>query len=537
MKKTSKNKMVTGVAWMTIANILSRILAAAYIIPWYSWFGDNKLQANALYTKGFTVYSLFIMISTAGLPAAISKQISHYNSLNEYNLSFRLFKSSVIITIFMGIIIGGIMWGLSPILAAGDKRMVPIFRSLSFAIMVIPTMSVGRGFFQGFQDMKPSAISQILEQLSRIIYMLFTAYIIMKVLKGSYVSGIIQSTFAAFIGTIAGTAILIFFFIKRRKRYKILAKKSLNNQRKSTYQLLYEVLKQAVPFIFVGVATSLYGLIDQYTFIPILDKWTNFTMYKINDIYTLFAGNANKLVMIVISLATAMAVTAIPILTESITKNDKLGAQKQIVSSIELLMLIMIPSAMGMAAVARPLYVLFYGYGEFNTYGISVLKIACYIAIFQGIFLLLADILQGIYENKYAVIFTLYGIAVKLLVQVPLVLCFEAYGPLISTAIGMTFSSWLMILHIKGKFTFQVKEISKVIGKIFLGSLLMFIIVFLFELVLNQFIVTRLSYFFELIILILLGSLIYGYFVLKTNVAVHLLGIRALTIKEKLRIK
>ena len=63
MKKTSKNTMVTGVAWMTAANISSKILAAAYIIPWYSWFGDNKLQANALYTKGFTVYSLFHIIN------------------------------------------------------------------------------------------------------------------------------------------------------------------------------------------------------------------------------------------------------------------------------------------------------------------------------------------------------------------------------------------------------------------------------------------------------------------------------------------
>ena len=110
-------------------------------------------------------------------------------------------------------------------------------------------------------------------------------------------------------------------------------------------------------------------------------------------------------------------------------------------------------------------------------------------------------------------------------------------APLISTAIGMPFSSGLMILHLKGKFTFHVKNFSRVISKIFLGSLIMFIIVSLIELVLNQFMTTRLLYFFELIILILLGSLTYGYFVLKTNLAVQLLGIRALTIKQKLRIK
>lgn len=537
MKKTSKNTMVTGVAWMTAANISSKILAAAYIIPWYSWFGDNKLQANALYTKGFTVYSLFLMLSTAGLPAAISKQISHYNSLGEYNSSFRLFKGSIVLAAVLGIIIGGLMWSLSPILAAGDYRMVSIFRSLASAVMIIPIMSVGRGFFQGFKDMKPSAISQFAEQLFRIIYMLIATYIIMKIVKGSYVSGIIQSTFAAFIGAVAGTGVLIFFFMKKIKQYRSLREESIDGLTTSTVNLVVEVIKQAIPFIFVGVATSLYGLIDQYTFIPILEKYTNYTMYKINDIYTLFAGNANKLIMIIISLATAMAMTAIPILTESITKNDKNNARNQIVNSIELLLSIMLPSAFGMAAVAKPLYIVFYGYGKFNNYGISVLKVACYMAIFQGVFLLLADILQGIYENKYAVLFTFYGIIIKLLVQLPLIIYFEAYGPLIATAIGMTFSSLLMVFHLRKNFFFESKKLIKTITQLLLGSIIMFILVLIIEKIFDLITLNRILCFFELLVLIIIGSLVYGYYLLKTNLAYQLLGERSLSIKRRFHIK
>ena len=80
---TAKEKMLRGSAWMTAASIFSRILGAIYIIPWYAWFGDQRLQANALYAKGYTVYAVFLMLSTAGIPSAVAKQEAHYNSLNE----------------------------------------------------------------------------------------------------------------------------------------------------------------------------------------------------------------------------------------------------------------------------------------------------------------------------------------------------------------------------------------------------------------------------------------------------------------------
>lgn len=101
---SSKEKMLKGSAWMTAGSIFSRILGAIYIIPWATWFGVNYLQANALFTKGYTVYALFLMLSTAGIPSAVGKQVAHYNSLNEYGIGRRLFKRSLGVMMFLGII-------------------------------------------------------------------------------------------------------------------------------------------------------------------------------------------------------------------------------------------------------------------------------------------------------------------------------------------------------------------------------------------------------------------------------------------------
>ena len=84
---TPQEKMARGSAWMTASNIISRLLGAVYIIPWYAWMGENAKAANGLFNMGYNIYALFLLISTAGIPAAIAKQTAHYNSLNEYGTS------------------------------------------------------------------------------------------------------------------------------------------------------------------------------------------------------------------------------------------------------------------------------------------------------------------------------------------------------------------------------------------------------------------------------------------------------------------
>src|SRR5699024_12795988 len=108
--KNTKETMVKGSAWMTFGSIVSRILGAIYIIPWYAWMGDHGNIANALTAKSYNIYSLFLIISTAGIPGAVAKQVARYNAVNEYGVGKKLFKSGLGLMVMLGIISAAVMY-------------------------------------------------------------------------------------------------------------------------------------------------------------------------------------------------------------------------------------------------------------------------------------------------------------------------------------------------------------------------------------------------------------------------------------------
>lgn len=113
--KNTKETMVKGSAWMTFGSIVSRILGALYIIPWYAWMGSHGNIANALTAKSYNIYSLFIIISTAGIPGAVAKQVAKYNALNEYDIGRKLFRRGLILMAIFGVICAAIMYFGAPI--------------------------------------------------------------------------------------------------------------------------------------------------------------------------------------------------------------------------------------------------------------------------------------------------------------------------------------------------------------------------------------------------------------------------------------
>lgn len=476
-EQTMKEKMLRGSAWMTAGSIISRILGALYIIPWYSWFGSDKLQANALYTKGYTVYSIFLMIAISGIPSAVAKQVAHYNSKNEYGVSKRLFKTSLVALFILGAVCTLVFWLIAPFISQGDPRMVSIYRSLALALLVIPAMSLLRGYFQGFQDMAPSALSQLIEQFLRIIYMLLATYITIKVIGSPFEVGVWQSTFAAFIGAVGGTLLLVGYYLKHKKSLDELVSQSNDQLEITNKTLLKEVLYQALPFIFIACAMSMFNLVDQFTFPVIMQQAGAYSMTQINALYALFAGNANKLIMIVVALSTAMATTAIPLLSEAVARRDSALMKKQLLESLELLFFVMLPAVFGMAAVSRPLYLVFYGY---EATGIFVLAISAYVALAMGLFNVLGSLLQGIYENKQAIKYTTLGLGVKLILQYPLTLWLGVFGPLLATGIAMSWASYLMLRFLYLKYNLPTGQLQVNVNKMFIVALLMFGVTLLF---------------------------------------------------------
>lgn len=539
-EQETQASFIKGSAWMTFGSIASRILGALYIIPWYAWMGHYGNIANALTARSYNIYSIFILISTAGIPGAIAKQVAKYNALNEYGVGRKLFHKGLVLMTILGIISAALMYFLAPVLASNgsniDPRQVAVMRSLAYAILIIPILSIMRGYFQGYADMMPSAMSQFVEQLARVVWMLLTAYVIMQMQHGSYVHAVIQSNLAACVGAIFGILVLAGFIFTRRNTLDQLVAGSNNELEVSTASLFLEIVQQAIPFIIIDAGIQLFYLVDQYTFHPMIKGMVNVSPDTIESWYALFSLNANKLIMIIVSLASAMAVTAIPLLSAAHTQGNRRVISKQISNTLDLFLFVMIPASFGMAAISTPIYTVFY---SFDPLGSSVLYLSAFTAISLGLFTVLMAILQGLSENALAIKYLILGLIIKVVSQYPMILLFKVYGPLISTNLGMLVIIFLALKHLEVAFGFNLNRTSRRFLGITTFSILMFIASSAMVLIGSKFLSVqrRFPALAIVALAVIAGVAVYGFLTLKTGLFEKILGSRATRILNKLHLK
>ena len=286
-------QMLRGTVWLTASNFISRLLGAAYIIPWYIWMGKHGAEANGLFTMGYNIYAWFLLISTAGVPVAVAKQVAKYNTKGQEEHSYAMIRGFLKFMSLLGLIFAIIMYLLSPVfakLSGGGKDLIPVMQSLSWAVLIFPSMSVIRGFFQGHNNLKPYAISQIAEQVIRVIWMLLTAYFIMKVGSGDYVEAVTQSTFAAFIGMGASLFVLFYYLWKTGLLQHIIHRPESDNEI-DTKALLWDTIREAIPFIVTGSAIQLFQIIDQMTYSNVMSWFTNYTRSELLVQFSYFSAN------------------------------------------------------------------------------------------------------------------------------------------------------------------------------------------------------------------------------------------------------
>ncbi|MDF7673046.1 polysaccharide biosynthesis protein [Lactobacillus sp. ESL0701] len=539
-EQNTQDTFIKGSAWMTFGSITSRILGALYIIPWFIWMQPYGNIANALTARSYNIYSIFILISTAGIPGAVAKQVAKYNALNEYGVGRKLFRKGLMLMVALGIVSAIIMYVASPLLASNgsrsDPRQVAVMRSLSYAILIIPILSIMRGYFQGYADMMPSAVSQFIEQLARVVWMLLTAYVIMQVQHGSFVDAVVQSNLAAAIGAVFGIAILVWFLFSRRHKLNDLVANSNNEIEVSTMGLFGEIVAQAIPFIIIDAGIQLFYLVDQYTFHPMIASLVKVSYNTIETWYALFALNANKLIMIIVSLASAMAVTAIPLLSAAHAKHDFHGISEQIGNTLDLFLFVMIPAAFGMAAISTPIYTIFYGYDKL---GSNILYLSSFTAISLGLFTVLMAVLQGLSENGLAIKYLVLGLIIKIIAQYPMVYIFKVYGPLVATNLGMLVIIFLALKHLQVSYNFNSNRTSRRFIGITSFSVIMFLLVLAvekgLELVLNP--AVRWQALLIVGVAVFIGGIFYVFAAIKSELAQKILGDKIVPILRKLHIQ
>ncbi|MBA2873867.1 putative polysaccharide biosynthesis protein [Thermaerobacillus caldiproteolyticus] len=450
----SSSKLLRGTFILTLGVMLSRILGLVYVIPFHPLVGE---RGGALYSYGYVPYQIFISLATAGVPLAVSKFVSKYNALGEYRTGYRLFRSGLLLMTITGIVACIVLYMIAPWIAPfvieeqvkGNSvhDVVTVIRAVSFALIIVPVMSLIRGFFQGHESMGPTALSQVVEQFVRIIFLLASCYIVLRVMHGSLVTAISLATFAAFVGALGGLAVLIWYWWKRKAHLNELLAQDRGQLHPPLKEMYKELIMYAAPFVFVGLATPLYQLIDQFTFNRAM---ASIGLAKISEeAYSIFNLWAQKLVIIPVTLATSFGLTLIPTITKAYVADDRKSLRKYLNQTFQVVMFLTVPAVVGMAILAEPVYAAFYSY---DPLGEQVLRWYAPTAILFAMFSVTAAVLQGINQQRFTVISLTLGLLIKLLLNTFLITKFATIGAVLATTLGY-FVSVLFNLWIIKKYT------------------------------------------------------------------------------------
>lgn len=537
------SKLIRGTFILTLGTILSKVLGLLYVIPFYRIIGGAK-QA-ALYQFGYVPYTIFISIATAGIPLAVSKYIAKYNTLEEYAVGRKLFRSGIYVMLATGVVSFLAMYGLAPwlaelVLKGVDTKhsytaadVATVIRAVSFALLIIPVMSLIRGFFQGHQSMGPSAVSTVLEQLARIVFLLAGAFIVLYVLKGDIVTAISVATFAAFIGGLASLLVLLWYWYKRKPGLDELLEKDKGTMDVSLPDMYKEIVVYAFPFVMVGIANPLFQFIDQITFTRAMAEAGKAAGAL--DALGVLNMTTHKLVIIPVSLATAFALTIVPLVTESYVKNDKKLMFRQLDQTFQVLLFITMPAAIGLALLAEPMYTMFY---EFDEFGAQVLRTYAPVAILFALYSVTAAVLQGINEQRFTVLSLLTGLLVKLTFNIPLIKLFATEGAVYATALGYGVAIVINLIVIKQFAYYPFKLVYRRTLLIVIFNVMMAIPVYVIYKGLLLFMTPEST--FQSIIIIMIcagaGGIIYAFLGLKSGLADRLFGSKLQRVKQKLRI-
>ena len=435
MKILKKDSLFKGTAILSLSLILTKVLGAVYLIPFYQIIGGEEQMA--LFNYGYSYYATLLEISAAGTPLAIAKLVAKYNALGAYSISRRIYRLGSWLLVLMGIVGFCILFfgsGLisEQILISNQQKFTPqegalVLKSLSFGIPLVLVSAGIRGLFQGHEIMLPSALSQFIEQVARIAFMLGATYFIMRVLGYGVVEGNVSATFAAAVGAVFSLITLFFFYTKYRRNLDFNIDEDEVQLDIPTVSLVKEFFSVSIPFIFIVGLFPILNIIDQHNFIH---GMTQIGKADIVDGRFSALQLVNKVVMIAVAIAPAFSSTFLPSITRLFAQGDKVSVSSQINKVILSLMLIVLPALVGMYVLADPIYSAFYSRSIENA---NLLRFYLPLAALYSIYSLTSIIMQAVNRQLLNFITIIVGLAIKYLTITPFVIKFETNGVILSS--------------------------------------------------------------------------------------------------------
>ena len=444
MSKSAKSFIFHG-GILAIAGILVRIIGMLYRIPMVNIIGS---EGNGIYGVAFNIYNIVLILSSYGIPMAVSKLISARIANKEYKNSAKIFKSALIFSIISGGIAmlvllfgaGAIQRFLYPTVSGLE---IPL-RVLAPTVFIVAVLGVFRGLFQGQGNMIPTAISQLIEQIVNAVVSIVASYALMRAFIGSEDNaayGAAGGTLGTCLGALAALVVVIVIFLRVKNKYKTKMYADTSDVELTTKVAYKSIIFTLFPIVlgqtFYNISTMLDDIFFSNMMAGKMDSSTIKTML----------GNYSSSYVLLLSIpqgiASAMAASMLPSVVKSYATHDIHHVKLKIKKTVRITMMVSIPFVFGLAALGEPVvHLLFRNYD--SAVGGKMLLLGSSAIIFYT--LSTSSALQGINKMRVPVIHSFISLAI----HIPLLLILFATTDLgvYALVIGvMTFSGLIFVLN------------------------------------------------------------------------------------------
>ena len=407
MKKRS-NFIVQG-SILAIAGVLSRIIGIIRRFPMEHIIGD---KGNGFYSAAYEVYALMLIISCYSLPLAVSKVVSSKVSRKQYKSAERAFRCAMV----FAIVAGGITFFVCEVFGdflAKDLMLEPMsalaLKVLGPALLLVSVMGVLRGYFQGLGTMMPTAVSQVLEQIFVLIGSLVGASLLFQYGEGVGVLrhnedfapsfGAAGASVGPVVGSLIGLLFLMFVYSIYRKKFKRQISRDVSGKTDTYGQVFKLIIMTVLPVLLSTTVYNLSNVIDIriYNSVMIQKGFDSVRTYN----WGVYSGKYKVLVNVPIALANAMCSSIVPVLAALMVREEFGRAKERINQAMRFTMLVAIPSAVGLAVLARPIITMLFR-GEIDM-AVNLLHIGSISVVFYTMSTLTNGVLQGINKMQIPV--------------------------------------------------------------------------------------------------------------------------------------
>ena len=492
-----KQSLIKGSLILGIAGMVTRFLGLFFRWPLIMLIGDEGV---GYYQMSYPLYMFFIAMAS-GVPIAISKLISEKNALDDIEGSFEVVKEALLLMVLLGT-------GTSFVLFFFSSSIIDILQwdyksyysliGISLAPMIISVMTVFRGFFQGLQNMTYSAISQVLEQIGRVVFGVGLAILLLKY-GIEYSAG--GAAFGATAGGIIAGVYLMIKYKKVKKEYKIY-------KVRWNAEVLNKILVISIPISLGATVGTIMGLIDSIL-VPKKLVEAGISIKEATILYAQLTGKAAVIVNIPLTLSMALCVSIIPIIAEVFLLKKRKELERKINTTFKISMIIAMPCMFGLFFMSNQIMnLIFPGRAQ----GAEILKYLALSIPFIIITQITTSILQGIGKYIIPVLNLLIGCIVKIVLTMILVSNsnINIYGAVIATISAYTAVAILNILSMKIKLKIQFKFFENVIKPIYASIAMIIFTVIIYKLLYMNTCSNGLS----TVLSVFAGAIIYGISVL-----------------------